>query len=316
MKNKQLKSFKDLSVWQKASGLATLIYKITEDFPRSELYGITNQMRRAAVSISSNIAEGFKRNHKGEKSQFYNIAYGSVAELESQLEVARNLNFLSEENYQNITLLITEVSKMMNGLIKSLNSRSPLNPQSSILNSERGFTIIELLVAMGIFVIVISIAIGGFVQALRTERQTTALINANNNMSLVLEQMMREIRTGYNFCASGLSQPCDQSQFSFINANGQQVVYMLGSGSGDTPTSTIIYRGADGNYQPLTAPDVNVDSLNFYYGSCTDPNSPDSGGYCSTGQNRPNFITFSIGISPKGLPITIYLQTSVSSRIL
>ncbi len=66
MENKNLKSFKDLKVWQKAVDLATFIYKLTEKFPQSELYGTTNQMRRSSVSISSNIAEGFKRNHKKE----------------------------------------------------------------------------------------------------------------------------------------------------------------------------------------------------------------------------------------------------------
>lgn len=131
MENKQLKSFKDLVVWQKSSDLAALIYSITEKFPRSELYGLTNQMRRSTVSISSNIAEGFKRNHKKEKLQFYNIAYGSAAELESQIEIALKLNFISTEDYQKLTAPIIEISKMLNGLIKSANK----SPKSYLLNS-------------------------------------------------------------------------------------------------------------------------------------------------------------------------------------
>lgn len=193
------------------------------------------------------------------------------------------------------------------------------------LNSKQGFTIIELLVAMGVFLVVIAIAIGGFVQALRTERQTTALINANNNMSLVIEQMDREIRTGYNFCATGLTNQCDENNgqiFSFINANGDQVTYALGSALGGNMQSTILYRidNNENNGQPqaLTAPDVIVKNLNFYYGTCNSPNSPNTGGYCATGSNRPNFVTFSVGISPQGLQniVTIYLQSSVSSRII
>lgn len=129
--NKQLKSFKDLVVWQKAVDLAMLVYSITERFPKSEFYGITNQMRRSAVSISSNIAEGFKRNHKKEKSQFYNVAYGSVAELESQIEVSRKLNFLDDQNYQSLVSLVVEIGKMLDGLIKSANK----SPRSYLLNS-------------------------------------------------------------------------------------------------------------------------------------------------------------------------------------
>ena len=131
MDKTQLKSFKDLSVWQKAVDLAVLTYSITDQFPKSELYGITNQMRRSAVSISSNIAEGFKRNHKKEKLQFYNIAYGSVAELESQIEVSRKLNFLHDDDYWKLNTSITEIGKMIDGLIKSQSKP----PESYILNS-------------------------------------------------------------------------------------------------------------------------------------------------------------------------------------
>lgn len=136
MENKQLKSFKDLKVWQKAIDLASLIYKATDKFPRSELYGITNQMRRSVISISSNIAEGFKRSHQKEKIQFYNIAYGSAAELESQIEVALKLNFLSQEDYQKLNALTVEAGKMLDGLIKSVNKSS----KSYILNSIFFFT--------------------------------------------------------------------------------------------------------------------------------------------------------------------------------
>lgn len=96
----KIKSFKDLIVWQKSADLAVLIYQNTEKFPQSELYGITNQMRRCAVSISSNIAEGFKRVHKKEKIQFYYIACGFAAELESQIEISRKLAYIGEVDYR------------------------------------------------------------------------------------------------------------------------------------------------------------------------------------------------------------------------
>ena len=117
MENTKLKSFKDLEVWRKAADLAVSVYKITEKFPRSEIYGIINQMRRAVISISSNLAEGFKRNHGKEKLQFYNVAYASSSELESQIEVSYKLDFLSEIDYKKLILRITEIGKMINGLI-------------------------------------------------------------------------------------------------------------------------------------------------------------------------------------------------------
>ena len=131
MEKKKLQSFKDLNVWQKSSDLAVLVYKITDKFPKSELYGLTNQMRRAAISVSSNIAEGFKRNHKKEKLQFYNVAYSSTAELESQIEISYKLKYLTIEDYQNVLSLIIEIAKMTDGLIKSI--RKPINFKSYIL---------------------------------------------------------------------------------------------------------------------------------------------------------------------------------------
>ena len=85
------KTFKELIVWQKAKQVAVLVYKATEELPKSEQYGLTNQMRRAAVSISSNIAESYHRFHPKEKHQFLSIAFGSGSELESQIEIAREL---------------------------------------------------------------------------------------------------------------------------------------------------------------------------------------------------------------------------------
>jgi len=106
------KSFKDLIVWQKSRDLAVVIYKLTEQFPKSELYGLTSQMRRAVISISSNIAESYHRFHKKEKQQFLATAFGSGSELESQIEIAKvlflNLDYSEAEN------LLSEVMKILN----------------------------------------------------------------------------------------------------------------------------------------------------------------------------------------------------------
>jgi len=110
------KSFKDLIVWQKSRNLAALVYKLTEKFPKSELYGLTNQMRRAVISISSNIAESYHRFHLREKNQFLAIAFGSDSELESQIEIAKIL--FPDINYKQAEELLSEVMKILNNFLK------------------------------------------------------------------------------------------------------------------------------------------------------------------------------------------------------
>jgi len=111
------KSFRDLIVWQKSKDLAVLIYKLTENYPREEIYGMTSQMRRAVISISSNIAESYHRFHKKEKNQFLAIAFGSGAELESQLEISKEL--FSNLNYRESEVLLMEVMRILNSFLKN-----------------------------------------------------------------------------------------------------------------------------------------------------------------------------------------------------
>lgn len=94
--------------------LVVEIYKLTTFLPKDELYGLMNQMKRAAVSIPSNIAEGFRRNHRPEQTQFYAIAYGSGAELETQLEICRKLKFCSIDQTQKADILLDEIMRMLN----------------------------------------------------------------------------------------------------------------------------------------------------------------------------------------------------------
>ena len=114
--------YKDLIVWQKSVDLVGLVYDITKKFSKSEMYGLCSQMQRAAVSIPSNIAEGYARNHRPEFIQFLGIAYGSSAELETQI-------IISKRQYQNIDFssaeaLLTEVQKMLSAMIKKLKQNS------------------------------------------------------------------------------------------------------------------------------------------------------------------------------------------------
>src|SRR3989344_2192599 len=116
----KISSYKDLFVWKKAVELAIATYKLTNNFPREELYGLTSQMRRAAVSVPSNIAEGSIRGSKKEFCHFLRIASGSVAELETQVEISRNLSFGKELNYDEVISIAVEVNKMIHGLITKL----------------------------------------------------------------------------------------------------------------------------------------------------------------------------------------------------
>src|SRR5476649_2593013 len=109
-----MKHYKDLLVWQKAIALVTQVYVVMRGFPREELYGLTSQIRRAAVSVPSNIAEGQGRRTAGEFRQFLGIAKGSLAELDTQLLIAQNLRYLTDPNP--VLEQLCEVGRMLSGL--------------------------------------------------------------------------------------------------------------------------------------------------------------------------------------------------------
>lgn len=114
------KPHKRLDVWNKSIDLTVDIYKLSETFPRTEVYGLTGQMRRAAVSIASNIAEGAGRQTKKEFVNFLHMAQGSLSELDTQLVIASKLGYFAEEVYVKIDRSLETISKMLTGLIKSL----------------------------------------------------------------------------------------------------------------------------------------------------------------------------------------------------
>jgi four helix bundle protein len=109
----KIKSFRDLVVWQRAVDLAVLIYKTTEQFPKAEMYGLTNQMRRASVSVASNIAEGYNRS-QAELRHFPEIARGSLAELETQLEIAQRIGLLPPQVYADLLAEINTLGRQLN----------------------------------------------------------------------------------------------------------------------------------------------------------------------------------------------------------
>jgi len=117
-----LKGFKELKVWQKAYSFTLLVYGLTKDFPREELYGIVTQMRKASVSVVSNIAEGYSRKSKMEYVQFLSIAYGSLSELETQILLSKDLKYLNEADFSEVLKFKDETAAMLYVLIKKLRS--------------------------------------------------------------------------------------------------------------------------------------------------------------------------------------------------
>lgn len=114
------KNFKDLIAWQKAMDLVETVYRLTSQFPADERFGLTSQLRRAVVSIPSNIAEGQGRNSPGDFGRFLSIAYGSLREVETQLLIAVRLKFIDPTQYQPVQELCDETGRILNGLMNSL----------------------------------------------------------------------------------------------------------------------------------------------------------------------------------------------------
>jgi four helix bundle protein len=119
-----IRDFTDLLVWQKAHGLVVKIYKLVAEFPSFEKYGLADQMRRASVSITSNIAEGFGRQGDKEKIQFFYLAMGSLTEVRNQLFIARDVGYLTDKiRIEKILTEMIEIQKMMYGLIKATKTK-------------------------------------------------------------------------------------------------------------------------------------------------------------------------------------------------
>src|SRR3989344_4705851 len=114
----KIKSFTDLDAWREGHRLVVDVYKTTQNFPKEEMFGLTNQLRRAIISFTSNIAEGFSRNSYKEKLQFYSIALGSLSEVQNQLLIARDIGYITNEEFMKLAEQTIKVSKITNGLIK------------------------------------------------------------------------------------------------------------------------------------------------------------------------------------------------------
>lgn len=120
----ELKSYKELKVWQKAIDISVEVYYISAGFPSDERFGLTNQIRRASNSISLNIAEGYSRNTKKSYLNFLNIAQGSLFELESGIILAERLQFIKQDSLSKLSILILEECKMLHTLIKKIEAKT------------------------------------------------------------------------------------------------------------------------------------------------------------------------------------------------
>lgn len=118
----KIKTFTDLNAWKEGHKLVLEIYTITKKFPKEEIFGLTIQLRRASVSVTSNIAEGFSRNSYKEKLNFYSISLGSLTEVQNQLLIARDIKYIEMNEFKKIAESTVVVSKLINGLIKSTKS--------------------------------------------------------------------------------------------------------------------------------------------------------------------------------------------------
>ena len=116
----KVRTYQELVVWQKAMDLVVAVYEQTRAFPKEEMYGLTNQLRRASVSVPSNIAEGQGRNSTKQFRHFLSIAYGSLQEVETQLLIARRLQYLTAEQSDPLLAQCAEVGRLINGLLRSL----------------------------------------------------------------------------------------------------------------------------------------------------------------------------------------------------
>ena len=116
----KIRSFRDLKIWREGISLVKEIYELTKRFPKEELYGLSSQMRIAAVSIPSNVAEGFRRQHNKEYKQVLNISLGSLAELETQTVIAKELDYIVADNAEHVTEKIDYICRMIVNLQKKL----------------------------------------------------------------------------------------------------------------------------------------------------------------------------------------------------
>jgi four helix bundle protein len=132
-----MRNFEELEVWQRAHALTVKLYRITEQFPRSEMFGLTSQIRRAAGSVGANLAEGCGRWSDGELARFVQIAMGSASELQNHVRLARDLDFLNPDDYQHVLKDVTSVRQMLSAVLQAVRGVRTTKPTSTLVSGEK-----------------------------------------------------------------------------------------------------------------------------------------------------------------------------------
>jgi four helix bundle protein len=294
---KKIKSFTDLHAWQEGHKLVLMVYKETENFPQKEVFGLTNQMRRAAVSATSNIAEGFSRNSAKEKYQFYCMAQGSITELQNHLMIARDVGYLDQKKFDKLAEQTISVHKLINGLKKIKNDTRYEIPNTKYEKS-KGFTLIEFLVYTAIVVVVGVISIEFIINIYGGKAKAQSYFEIQENARLVMERITQEIHGAQgintsNFGINLAANPGSKLSLQFRDASLNPTEF-------DVAGNVLrIKQGAAGPYE-LTNNQVRVTNLIFR--NFSSPN----------GKSKNIGVELTIEhVNPSGLP---EWQASISLR--
>lgn len=181
-----------LEAWQEAHRFAVMIYKLTRTFPKEETFGLTSQIRRAAVSVSSNIAEGFGRTSVKEKLRFYDTAHASILETQNQLLLARDVGIMEATEFQKLAHQSTRVAKLLHGLMRKIKNElrtTNYELRNNSSKTERGSVLLELLLTVGSIVVVLLVLLLAMLSAtqlqLRAERQAIASQLASQQIEIL-----------------------------------------------------------------------------------------------------------------------------------
>ena len=257
-----IKSYQDLEIWQKAMDLTMECYKASKKFPKSETYGLCNQLQRAVVSIPANIAEGRGRQHTKEFLQHLSIAYGSLAELETHILLAERLDYIGEEQVKEIMSKAAELGRMINGLQRSLKKKLLPDPRP-LIPDNKGFSLVELLIAMVIASVVGIAGISIFSSSNWSYKTQEDITEAQQNVRVAADRLAKDIRmAGY-----GLPDP----PFS-ITIDGQTFTSPITVINSSTGFDTITILGGEEEEIWL---DVDADCSNTDADTTNNCNLPD-----------------------------------------
>jgi len=191
---KEIKNFTDLEVWRKANDFVLAIYKITKDFPKEELFGIVSQLRRAALSITANIAEGFGRYHYKDKIKFYYQSRGSVSEVQNLLIVCENLSYIDKKNSRQFLEASEEIHQMLNGLIKSIGKVGKIqvaDGQWPVADgrAERGQSLFEIIIAVALVGLILGLGTALITAALQAAERAWVQATASRLAQELMESV-------------------------------------------------------------------------------------------------------------------------------